>query len=294
VAEAPVSSSAKAQDPDPVPIKEVDALMRYVASNGIDADGKILGPLHEVMAQVATEPARATTENRKKLLTYYASLTRLTQPVTGKSLLDSVGLDRHIRSIQNWCYFVLATVALSTALKAWLGDQPEPEEGWLLWVLMFNRYVLDFLSPFLWGALGSYVYLLKRFSDLAADRKFDRDLLQGWETRVILGAVLGGVAQFLYDSAVFTSSGLQLDANALGFLTGVGVKVVYGAIEKTIDALGSAMNLDALRTAGADTASVRRYLNEQLEKLGASEGDEQKKETILTLLSELKDSKKPI
>jgi hypothetical protein len=178
-------------------------------------------------------------------------------------------------------------------LKAWFGDLPEPEEGWVLQLLNLRRYVLDYCTPFLWGALGSIAYLLKRLSDIAEERTFDYATAQGWATRVFLGAMLGGVVQYLYDSSVFINpeAGFKLSASALGFLTGVGVKVVYGAIEKTIETLGEKMNLNAIKSTKSDTASIRAYLNAELVKTD-KDAEPEKRKVLLELLDELQEPKK--
>lgn len=138
-------------------------------------------------------------------------------------------------------------ILLNVFLKSGFDDLVKPEEGFLSYLIAFQRYVLDYLSPFLWGAMGSCVYLLKIFSDLAESHTFNENKLQGWGTRITLGAVLGGVIQFVYDLSVFINGSLKLDANAIGFLPGVGVKVVYGALEKTIESLSALMNLDSIK-----------------------------------------------
>ena len=109
---------------------------------------------------------------------------------------------------------------------------------------------------------GSCVYLLKTLSDRASERSFDRRQLQGWGTRIMLGAILGAVVQYLYNPASFTTEAFKLDASAVAFFTGVGVKVVYGAIEKTIDMLASKMNLAAIRRGQTPNETVAAYISQ--------------------------------
>lgn len=123
-------------------------------------------------------------------------------------------------------------------------------------MIKFQRYVLNNLSPFFWGGLGACVYLMKRLTDLAGDRAFDRKQMQGWQTRILLGAILGAVIQYIYSPTKIAETGVSIDLKALAFLTGLGVKVVYGAIEKTLDVLAQKMNLSAIR---ADEKSLRPH-----------------------------------
>jgi hypothetical protein len=257
-------------------VEEALALVGYAAQRGVKSEH-----VTALAASVNGQPP----ENRipDTALEPYIALTQLLTPVSGGSLVDSANVDRIIRPVRATTYIILAVTLIHGMLSTWFSDIPEPEEGFLATAIQWQRYVLDFAAPFLWGALGSCVYLLKRFADFAETRTFDEDSLQGWGTRILLGAILGGVVQFLYDSSVFTTSGLRLDANALGFLSGVGVKVVYGAIEKTIAALGEAMNLEAVRTGPAREDALKKFLAQAL----ASESDPDKRAVIAGLLDRL-------
>ena len=48
-------------------------------------------------------------------------------------------------------------------------------------------------------------------------------------SRIWLGAILGVLNLVIYDPASPTTRKVNLDGNAVAFLTGIGVKVVYGA-----------------------------------------------------------------
>lgn len=289
---------------EPLVLEEVKSLLKYAAERGLDQDGSIIKPLYlavqrfeagsQSTQQAAGAPLSSQDELRAEILRMYSQLTRLTIPVTGRTLVQTAqNFKSATRPLKFFGFVFLALVVGNEVLKAWLGDVPEPEEGWVLQLLNFRRYVLDYCVPFLWGALGSIAYLLKRLSDIAEERTFDYSTAQGWAARIFLGAILGGVVQYLYDSSVFINpeAGLKLSASALGFLTGVGVKVVYGAIEKTIETLGEKMNLNAIKTSKSDTASIRTYLNAELVKTD-KDTQSDKRTVLLELLDELKEPKK--
>lgn len=253
------------------------ALVGYVADKGIQSESivELCRKIARFKSVIVPLPC--------DMLGEYVAISKLITPITGVSLVDSANVDTIVKPVRVLTYVFLGFVLLNTMLSAWFVDLPEPEDGVLWWLLQAQRYVLDIIAPFLWGALGSCVYLLKRYSDLAEARIFDEDSMQGWGTRILLGAILGGVVQYLYDSSVFTSSGLKLDANALGFLSGIGVKVVYGAIEKTISALGEAMNLDAVRKAPTRENAVRKFLADAM----AEETDADKRQVLADLLKKV-------
>ena len=287
---------AKPTIKDPVVPDEITALIRYASERGIDPDGAILGNLSKALRARATgageglgfAKGEGTEAAHETVLKYYSQLTKLTYPVNGRTLLDTERVFRNLGWIFFWTFFFLILAVGNKILYLWFEDLPEPEEGWPLYLLNVQRYVLDYLSPFFWGGLGSCVFLLKTLSDKAAERSFDHRQLQGWGTRIVLGAVLGAVVQYVYNPASFTTESFRLDASAVAFLTGVGVKVVYGAIEKTIDVLASKMSLDTLRRARAPAEPVLAYLDQALAKTR----DPDKRKLLTELIGELGRPKK--
>lgn len=292
---------------EPLVIREVTALLKYASERSVDQECSLTTPLYMAIQQLqaASETSESSQvdpelrakldELRARITCLYSKLAKLTFPVSGRTLIQTdEKYDSAVLPLKLFTMLFLFLAIGNEVLKAWLGDMPEPEEGWLLVLINFRRYVLDYCTPFFWGALGSMAYLLKRLSDFAEERTFDYSSSHGWTTRIFLGAMLGGVIQFIYDPSVFVNAdaGFKLNANALGFLTGVGVKVVYGAIEKTIDTLASKMNLDAIRTTKSDTASIRVYLNDQLANTNR-ETEPEKRKLLLALLDNVQDSKKP-
>ena len=68
--------------------------------------------------------------------------------------------------------------------------------------------------------------------------------------------MLGAIVVTIFDSSTFTEAGVNLEDSAIAFLAGLGVKVVYGAIERTVETLASKLNLDALRKARPPRAAA--------------------------------------
>ena len=293
--------TAIVNDTEIVSFAEVRELTRYAAAYGIDKEvssllegsleknkATILCQLTVLLNEWETEEYLSH-EKMCQVVVLYAELNLLTpENITGKTLCDSHKVDQVTQPLLRVTWrMIFPLILLNVFLDGWFQDMIEPEEGFWFYLIAFQRYVLNYLNPFLWGAMGSCVYLLKIYSDLAENNLFNEDKLQGWGTRVTLGAILGGVVQFIYDSSVFTNTGMNLDANAIGFLTGIGVKVVYGSLEKTIESFSSLMNLDSIKKDSGSRKEIRRYLNEKLSALGESAEDQQKRKVIQEILSEL-------
>ncbi|MFG6416998.1 hypothetical protein ACG02S_24180 [Roseateles sp. DC23W] len=293
---------------EPVNLAEVKALLQYATDQGLDPQGTITRPLMDAVQtyefgtlppttlQSADDegPERGATreagrQSRTDIMVRYGQLTELTKPVTGRSVMDTVGPSwKLLWPLYLTCAVILVLVLANESLNLWIGEDPEPEDlAPAVWIVNFHRYVLEVLEPFLWGALGSCVYLLKRLSDFTEARCYDETISSGWATRILLGAILGGVVQVIYDPTTFTAGGLQLKAGALGFLTGVGVKVVYGAIEKTISVLGEKLNLDSVRKVDPGSDAIRIFLTKQLAR-EEIQNDLMRRDLITGMLTDLK------
>jgi hypothetical protein len=268
-----------------VDVAEIKALIAYVSGNGLDPDGAVLKPVLEALCEY--EEAPRSSENATSLLMAYSRLSKATVPVTGRSLLKTPEVHRFLRPIMGWALFFFLFAAANEAFEQWALDALHPEGGFWYWVAAIQTYCLDLLVPFVWGGLGSCIYLLKLLNDKAHERSFDDRLLKGWGSRIWLGAVLGAIVLYIYDPSKFTGEDIALDAKAVAFLTGVGVKVVYGAIEKTVATLAAKMNLSALRTDAAQGAgATRAFLVAQLAQAGST-GDEDAKKAIVQLIERL-------
>jgi hypothetical protein len=249
-----------------ISIPEVCALVDYTIREGKDQDVAVVGLLMEELA--------AHSENRRpslETLHLYAKLCVLTRLVNGRTLRETTTKNLVWGAFGGISAYTLLFLTLALGaeiLSTFFADFPAPEKGAASypWFLLY-QYGLDPLRPLFWGGLGSCVFLLKRLSDFAADSTYTRDKIHGWNTRILLGAVLGGILQYIFVPKVQAGGGteaVQLGANAVAFLAGVGVKVVYGAIEKTVDLLADKLNLSSLRTAKANPPDIAGFLMQEL------------------------------
>ena len=238
-----------------VPIKEIELLFDYAVHRGIDPEEKTLSKLSQaISAYKLTGNSQSRAQVVPQLIEAYTTLAKMTYDsdrINGKTLADTNHAKPIIRKILGLGIVILLLVSLTEILNLWRVDFQEPvsKPTWLRIIDFLHLYVLTYLSPFFWGALGSVVFLAKRLSDEIRNFRFDLDRFQGFTVRVGLGGVLGGIFVSIYNPGAFSEAGLHLDTNALAFFAGVGVKAVYGAIEKTIETLAEKMNLQSIRQA---------------------------------------------
>lgn len=239
----------------PFQIDEVTALMRYASEQGIDPDGKTQSALIDAVEDYNQEFNKSedeqNIENLKSLssniITLYAKLAKATSPVNGRTLLETQQSRTKLFKLGILTFAILLLAIGSEILSLWMNDQVIPEEGFVLGLAQIQLYVLGPLSPFIWGAMGACVFLMKRLYDFAAQRLFDTTRLHGWGIRVLLGSIIAGVTVYLFDLKALSGTDEALDDNAIAFLIGLGVKVIYGAYEKLVYSLSERLKFDKLR-----------------------------------------------
>jgi|GEM_PF-3171993 len=179
------------------------------------------------------------------VLELYARLTRLTAPVTGRTIRDTKA--EASKKLRTLLTAGLVLLVLGLALQVL---QLRPKDvvlpTWFDW-LSGKGGAISHVTPFVWGAIGSIVYLLKYLYDIAQIQAFDASRYQGIGLRICLGAIVGGVTLQIFDATAFGSVGTPIDRDAFAFLAGLGVRVVYGAMEKTIQLLSDKLNLESVR-----------------------------------------------
>jgi hypothetical protein len=264
---------------------EIKALLSYAANNKIKLEKECRDILFKALDVRKSGSEESLDESN--IYDAYRELSNQTHPVTGITIIASKDVRKHVKPVIRYAilFFILA---LSNEMMAMMFADGDIADGSLKSDMMFfQAYVLDKLAPVFWGGLGSCVYLMKLYSDLARDRIFDPDKFGGWGPRVVLGAILGGIIQYIYAPEFLTSSGI--DDLALAFLVGLSVKIVYGALEKTIEAIAGVMNLDSTQATKKDKKSFR----EMAVQMAASKDLTQEQREMLLKVIEMTDNKHP-
>jgi hypothetical protein len=184
----------------------------------------------------------------QQIVAAHSALSALTGDVTSESLKDSTHVWRNAGSIIITTMVIFFSIIAAEVMEIYFEGMPIDGDSELGLVRWTYEYVLMKMMPFLWGALGSCLFLLKKLSDLMADRTFRKKYFKGASIRIILGAVLGGVINDIIvindlESGEALVGATVTSVNALAFLTGLSVKVVYGALEKLINVLVDKFNL---------------------------------------------------
>jgi len=284
------ASAPTARDPPgvaaPIAPREVSALLRYAVETGIDTEGQTVSALQQALTEYEQASAEDSLARHDTMVTRYAALAALTSPVNGRTLLDTQNANRHLFPLFFLTLVLLAVAVGNEILAGLLSGTNAPAGGGLLMLWTLQRHVLSHLSPFVWAGLGACVYLLKKLYDIAQERCFDSARLHGWFLRVILAAILGAVVLYLFDPVPISENGVPLDTKAIAFLVGLGVKVVYGALEKAVETFAEKLNLAAIRRSRAQTSDARTFLTQKATGKATLQ-DRERARVINELLNEL-------
>jgi hypothetical protein len=202
---------------------------------------RIIAPLMAAMQKYNQDPGNPT--NETDLLVAYSRLVAQTGEATGRSIFDSENSDRTLYGVGTWtaAFGVLVLITQSAWVIGHLGKWQD---------------VVGTAALFFWGGLGSCVFLMKSLSDRVADHTFDSRLLQGYRTRIMLGGLLGAIIPFVFKLGPGTGE-VNAAPAVVAFLSGLSIKVVYGALENTIDALAQRFNLGSIRKSQASDEAGR-------------------------------------
>ncbi|NVJ99314.1 MAG: hypothetical protein HWE25_14260 [Alphaproteobacteria bacterium] len=259
-------------------MNEITALIGYAAEKGIGLGGE----LESLQDAVFKYQQGSTLDTEKEVLVSYAKLCQKTQPVIGRNVVGHRHLWRETQlfMLATTLIFIMSISALAVGL--WLSDEVLSDEIYFGFSSdVFNHY-LPFVTPFLWGALGSCIYILKRINDESSNMSFDAHLFKGWLSRALLGAVLGGSIVHVIDPASIDT--VMVSSTAFAFLTGVGTKVVYGALEKLIELLAEKLNLQSLNRKATSSQVISEFLAAEIANIDPTT-DKEKYDALVALLN---------
>jgi hypothetical protein len=110
-----------------------------------------------------------------------------------------------------------------------------------------GQNTIHYMEPFLFGAIGSLIYLYKALNECHTNRTFEPSKMTTDRLRLFMGALSGGLIVNLFDPGVIsgvteaaqTASGAApknatFSAAALGFLAGYSVDFFYGTLDRLI------------------------------------------------------------
>ncbi|MDH3595953.1 MAG: hypothetical protein OEM93_14000 [Rhodospirillales bacterium] len=218
----------------------VKRLARFAVETGQFPDEIDIADLHTILTSWqetgSIEPAEV-----KKIANYYQILERQLGPITARTLkaTDTHG-DTHYRStaagrhaISLWA--ITGLVVVSIFLLQWYAkSNPVDAKS----ASGFLGVLANFMLPFIYGSLGSCVYLLRVTEQRLRHRDFDCARIPEHWNRLVLGTLSGGaivlVMQEGFDITVL-GNGAKVTAALLGFLAGYSVDFLFDMIDRILE-----------------------------------------------------------
>lgn len=258
--------------------EEVAALIKFASEQGIE-EGDLVPTLFRQLRlyehAIQNEDIAAKEQAAEQMLSSYTKLTKVLGGINGRNLVYGRNLVWHTKTFMGFAFLIFIACISTLALGEWVQNEPVSDDFFLSDVAV---HYIRFFTPFLWGALGAFVYILKKITDVASENRFDPDKFQGWLTRASLGAILGGIIVYIIDPSTFGE--VTLNSTAIAFLTGLGTKVVYGGLQRLIQILADKMNLQSLKEPDRKKDVVTQFLAKEI--ANTDPDNETEKYVILT------------
>ena len=233
--------------------EEACALMSHMCTDGTlakdDENQQVFGKLVD-----AVHKMEAGRDAWPELVKAYQGATAITleaKNIDGRSILDTKamktgsGLKASSETIYHkkgyratrWALLFILAALMLDILASWVGSVQEPDKHGFYIVI---QPLVGPLIGFVWGAIGSCLYLMKHLSDHVKNFSYREAKLSGDGTRIVIGAILGMVVVWLFfpefDEQIAVGD-VEFGAATAALLSGLGVKAVYGALEQLIEIL---------------------------------------------------------
>jgi hypothetical protein len=169
-----------------------------------------------------------------------------------------------------------ATTTAAGSVKAAVASVPKTA------LELLNRLLLV-ATPFLYGAIGSLVYIYKTLSDLYVCRTLDPNKLANDWMRLFMGGLMGGLTVALFyqqyyfqgNAAVDGSDVNKISAAAVAFLTGYSVEFFYRILDRIINTV-LPKSADDSSTSQVAISPRQQQMDMLLKRLKDAKSDEDK------------------
>jgi hypothetical protein len=271
-----IGSGVKAGDGHPISHDIVATIERIASKLGL-VDGK------PGDAGGASRNALTAAEWAEFDLAYYDLATALA-PVTAETLRNTLGKPPGHRTTAEFLWG--DSPALRFTRKLWVAALVIAIvvvwSNWYLSIIAVDgdtnphlrwRTLVELLTPWLYGGLGSCVYLLRSAHTYIYLRTFDVRRKPEYTNRMLLGAMSGGaIILFVNQIAGEEGSVIQLSSAALGFLAGYSTDFLFSTVERIITALLPKIGIDTVQKA---TPSIKPVdINDLAERLDNAKGSD--------------------
>ncbi len=167
---------------------------------------------------------------------------RATECKNARSSKDYMNTDagRHVRNMWFASFIALAMIILMNFYQyifefnasTWATEDPS-----LFSKTTYLYSLIITLIPFMYGAFGASVFLLRQAETQLRERTFDPRRLPEFRNRLVLGTLSGGVIVLLYSSGGIVETNVKITEAALGFIGGYSIDLLFALLDRVVNAL---------------------------------------------------------
>jgi hypothetical protein len=164
--------------------------------------------------------------------------------------------------------FAIFVVYSQWRLQVWAAADTDPNTH------LKSRTLLELMTPWAYGGLGSCIYLLRSAHSYIWQRTFDIRRKPEYLNRILLGTMAGGaIILFVNNIAGDDGTVIQLSSAALGFLAGYSTDFLFNTIERIIAAILPKVGIDTMQQQPAP-ATMPVDINDLAKRMEAATGAE--------------------
>ncbi len=252
-------------------LKDVMRLAVYAVESGRLPSDIHMDELYRMWDIKITQQAALSDDDIAYLQACYLILSKQLAPTTAISLRatecnsatrskDYMNTDagKHVRNMWFASFAVLAIIIVMNLYQYMF------ELNAAVWATeytgMFNNAtylysLVTTLTPFMYGAFGASVFLLRQAETQLRERTFDPRRLPEFRNRLVLGTLSGGVIVLLYSSGGTSDTDIKITEAALGFIGGYSIDLLFSLLDRIVDSLKPAEKKAAPPTTPSPTVS---------------------------------------
>ena len=121
------------------------------------------------------------------------------------------------------------------------------------------NYIYTFITnliPFLYGAFGACIFILRQAEEQLRERTFDPRRQPEYRNRLVLGTLSGGVIVLLYSSGG-SEADIKITEAALGFIGGYSIDLIFSLLDRIVNTLKPAEKPTSRTPGGAPAISSK-------------------------------------
>lgn len=234
-------------------LKDVMRLAIYAVECGTLPEEIKMDELYRMWDIKITQQKPLSSDDVVYLQMCYLSLSRLLAPTTAISLRATecrkarcskdymnTTAGRHVRNMWFASFSALSILLLMNLYQYMF------EFNSAVWAVehsdMFNSAtylysLVNALIPFMYGAFGASVFLLRQAETQLRERTFDPRRLPEFRNRLVLGTLSGGAIVLLYSSGGVAETDIKITEAALGFIGGYSIDLLFSLLDRIVNAL---------------------------------------------------------